>query len=90
MKTWNVEWKGSASVIEKITAQQKKKKSPKELWLCGFRANMGQIPRVLPEVSAEKCLASLPEPSWKAEHLMNSYLIKLRWNRRQEEDGSGG
>lgn len=51
---------------------------------------MGQIPRVLPEVSAEKCLASLPEPSWKAEHLMNSYLIKLRWNRRQEEDGSGG
>lgn len=89
MKTWNVEWKGSASVIEKITAQPPpKKNSPKELWLCGFGANMGQIPGVLPEVSAEKCLASLPEPSWKAGHLMNSYLIKLRWNRGQEEDGS--
>lgn len=50
----------------------------------------GAIPRVLPEASAGKGLASLPEPSWKAGHLINSYLIKLRWNRGQEEDGSGG
>lgn len=40
MKTWNVEWKGSASVIEKITAQPapRKKKQSKgvvTLWIRG-------------------------------------------------------
>lgn len=40
MKTWNVEWKDSDSVLEKITAQGEK--NSKELWLHGFRANKGQ------------------------------------------------